>query len=119
MLEGIDHIELVVRDVERTVAFLEGLGMRVIRRTEHHGVSAEVTFAGSDGPVFEIHQAGMQEVIGINHIAFKVKNLEAVVDQIKALGIRIEGGPMVAKSTGRLLANFRDPDGLRMQIVDT
>jgi catechol 2,3-dioxygenase-like lactoylglutathione lyase family enzyme len=118
MFEALDHIEVVVRDVERYVEFFRPLGLTVLRRTAHHGVSAELAIPGQGQPILEIHQASMQEVIGINHLAFRVENVTAAAARIQALGIKLEGGPMMAKSTGRFLANFRDPDGLRLQIVE-
>jgi catechol 2,3-dioxygenase-like lactoylglutathione lyase family enzyme len=41
MIRGIDHIELIVRDVEEFVAFFEKLGFKVLTRTSHHGASAD------------------------------------------------------------------------------
>ena len=37
MIRGIDHIELIVRDVEEYVAFFEKMGFKVLTRTSHHG----------------------------------------------------------------------------------
>ena len=42
MIRGIDHIELIVRDVEEFISFFEKMGFKVIKRTSHHGSSAEL-----------------------------------------------------------------------------
>ena len=34
-------------------------------------------------------------------------------------GVRFESAPHLIRQTGRLIANFRDPDGWRMQLVDS
>ena len=42
MVQGIDHIELIVRDVEAFVALFWQLGFRLLVRATHHGESAEL-----------------------------------------------------------------------------
>jgi len=37
MVLGIDHTELIVRDVDEFVDFYEKLGFEVLLRTGHHG----------------------------------------------------------------------------------
>ncbi len=64
MIRGIDHIELIVRDVDEFVRFFEAMGFEVILRTEHHGGSAELKLPGEGQPVFEIHSVGGEEAIG-------------------------------------------------------
>ena len=43
---GIDHIELIVRDVDEFVEFYQKLGFEVLMRTSHHGGSAELKLPG-------------------------------------------------------------------------
>ena len=66
MVLGIDHIELIVRDVDEFVEFYEKLGFEVLLRTAHHGGSAELKLPGDNQPVLEIHSATGEESIGIN-----------------------------------------------------
>ena len=40
MLQGIDHIEIIVRDLDEYVAYLQKLGFELIMNTSHHGDSA-------------------------------------------------------------------------------
>jgi catechol 2,3-dioxygenase-like lactoylglutathione lyase family enzyme len=70
MLLGIDHIELIVTDLEESSGFFAAMGFEVVRKTPHHGGSAELKPAGDGQPVFEIHAVVGREVPGINHIAF-------------------------------------------------
>ena len=72
MIKGIDHIELIVRDLDEYVAFFKTLGFEMVRETPHHGGSVEMKPPGDGQPVFEIHQVVGEEVIGVNHIAFRV-----------------------------------------------
>ena len=78
MITGIDHIEIIVRDLDDYVAFLTALGFETVRQTDHHGRSVEMKPPGDGQPLFEIHQASGEEVIGINHIALKVDDAAAV-----------------------------------------
>lgn len=118
MIRGIDHIEIIVRDLEETVAFFQKLGFKLLTRTSHHGGSAELQLPGSNQPIFEIHQVSGEENIGINHIAFKVDNAQEAYEALKAKGIPMPRTPNFVPATGRTTVNFRDPDGWRLQLVD-
>ena len=118
MIRGIDHIELIVRDVEEFIAFFERMGFKVLTRTSHHGSSAELQLPGENQPIFEIHQVGGEENIGVNHIAFKVDNAQESYTELQGKGLKTMRAPNYVKSTGRMTVNFRDPDGWRMQLVD-
>src|SRR5919109_4055737 len=84
MIRGIDHIELIVRHLDESVEFFQKLGFKLLTRTSHHGASAELQLPGEDQLIFEIHQVGGEENIGINHIAFKVDNAQAAYDELRA-----------------------------------
>jgi catechol 2,3-dioxygenase-like lactoylglutathione lyase family enzyme len=118
MLTGIDHIEIIVRDLDQYVAYLQKLGFELITRTSHHGDSAELKLPGEGQPIFELHQVGGEEVIGINHIAFRTDDVAATYDRLLDAGVKAEGEPELVTSTGRTNINLRDPDGWRVQIVD-
>ncbi len=118
MIQGIDHIELIVRDLEAYVDFLTRLGFETVRRTAHHGGSIEMKPPGDKQPVFELHQVIGEEVIGINHIAYRVADVAAAHDALAASGVELAGKPHFVEATGRTNVNLRDPDGWRVQLVD-
>ncbi len=117
MIRGIDHIELIVRDFEEYVEFMKTLGFEELTRTSHHGESVELKAPGENQPIFEIHQATGEEVIGVNHIAFRVDDANAAHAALKTTKINLKK-PNFVESTGRTTINLRDPDGWRMQLVD-
>jgi catechol 2,3-dioxygenase-like lactoylglutathione lyase family enzyme len=119
MIRGIDHIELIVRDVEAHIAFFEKMGFKVLTRTSHHGSSAELQLPGENQPIFEIHQVMREENPGVNHIAFKCDNAQETYDDLLAKGVTTMREPNYVKATGRLTVNLRDPDGWRLQLVDS
>jgi glyoxylase I family protein len=117
MFRTVDHIELIVRSLRDSRSFYEALGFDFVRETDHHGVSLEMALGGQGGVVLEMHEPTMEENIGINHLAYLVDDIDAAVAGLVEAGARLEKGPVTAKHTGRRLANFRDPDGWRLQIV--
>ena len=118
MITRIDHIELIVRDVDEFVRLFEAMGFEVVRRTEHHGDSAEVKLPGPGQPIFELHQVSGEENPGINHIAFQTDDLQAAYTRLRETGVTFDREPWLVPQTGRMIANFRDPDGWRLQLVD-
>lgn len=117
MLTAIDHIEIIVRDLDAYVDYLQKLGFELITHTTHHGGSAELKLPGDGQPIFELHEVGGEEVIGINHIAFRTDNVDAAYEGLVDTGIKVEEPPHDVASTGRTNINLRDPDGWRVQIV--
>ena len=118
MLLGIDHIEIIVRDVDESVDFYQKLGFEVLMRTTHHGGSAELQLPGDNQPVIEIHKVSGEENIGVNHIAFKVDSAAGAYRDLQNKGVTPEREPHYVESTGRTNVNLRDPDGWRLQLVD-
>ena len=119
MIQGIDHIELIVRDVDEFVDFYQKLGFKLLTRTSHHGGSAELQLPGPNQPIFEIHTVSGEENIGVNHIAFKVNNAQEAYNELSGKGIALERAPHFVEVTGRTNVNLRDPDGWRLQLVDS
>ncbi len=119
MIQGIDHIELIVRDVDEFVDFYQKLGFKLLVRTSHHGGSAELQLPGPNQPIFEIHTVSGEENIGVNHIAFKVNNAQEAYNVLSGRGISLERAPHFVEVTGRTNVNLRDPDGWRLQLVDS
>jgi hypothetical protein len=74
--------------------------------------------SGDNQPIFEIHQVGREENIGVNHIAFKVDNAQETYTELLGKGVKTMREPNYVAATGRTTVNLRDPDGWRMQLVD-
>jgi glyoxylase I family protein len=131
-LEAIDHVDLVVSSLERSVPFYEGLlrplgyvdageivgeeGERVVYLNRHD----------SDGAVgLRQRHSGLdvadRYAIGLHHLAFSVVNRE-VVEEIAAwargAGAEIESGPRGYDYTPGYYAVFiHDPDGIKLEFV--
>jgi len=118
-LLGIDHIEIVVKDaesMEAMISFYIKIGFELTLRTDHHGGSAEIGIRG--GPVIEMHVGSRQEVIGINHVAYVVEDLDKTYEYLSNQDVKFVDPPTFVRSTGRRLANLRDTEGWRVQFID-
>jgi catechol 2,3-dioxygenase-like lactoylglutathione lyase family enzyme len=131
-LEAIDHVDLVVSSLERSVPFYEGLlrplgyvgsgeivgeeGERVVYLNRHD----------SDGAVgLRQRHSGLdvadRYAIGLHHLAFSAVSRE-VVDEIAGwavgAGAEVESGPREFDYTPGYYALFvHDPDGIKLEIV--
>lgn len=119
MITGIDHIEIIVDDLDAYVDFFTKLGFKVLARTTHHGGSVEVQLPGENQPIFELHKVIGEENPGINHIAFRTSDVVKAHAELSGQGVRFASEPHHIASTGRTNANLRDPGGWRMQLVDS
>lgn len=119
MIAGIDHINLVVSNMERALAFYTGLlGFVETRRARLEGawieaivglrgVSAEVAYIEppEGGIRLELLQYHAPEgrrlpgcsapnTVGLRHIAFRVKNLDQLYERLRAAGVPFVGPPV-------------------------
>lgn len=118
MITGIDHIEIIVTDLEAHVRFFETLGFEVLARTVHHGGSVEMKLPGEQQTIFEFHEVIGEENPGINHIAFRCDDVRETFSNLRARGVSFTSEPHAVPATGRTNANLRDPDGFRLQLVN-
>jgi catechol 2,3-dioxygenase-like lactoylglutathione lyase family enzyme len=118
MLTRIDHIEIVVKNVEEFVGFYKKLGFREVQRTTNHRVSVEMQLPGPNQPIFEIHElVEGKEKLGIDHIAFAVDDIQKAYDELQADGMKFFRELHLEESSGRYLANTRDSEGFKLQLV--
>jgi catechol 2,3-dioxygenase-like lactoylglutathione lyase family enzyme len=116
MIRGIDHIEICVRDIDEVAEFYKKFGMEEVRRTEHHGKTVEMRIPGTK-TIFEFHTGKYEELPGINHIAFRVDDVDTEVEELKEKGVEFHTDIILSKGSGRKVCNFRDPMYFRYQIT--
>jgi catechol 2,3-dioxygenase-like lactoylglutathione lyase family enzyme len=114
MIESIDHVNLVVRDLERMTAFYRDvLGLRVTKEVSIsgawidevvglNGVAGDVVYLElPSGPRIELIDyksptgveqgvANQPNVFGLRHMAFRVSSIEAVAEKLSAAGIAFQ-----------------------------
>jgi catechol 2,3-dioxygenase-like lactoylglutathione lyase family enzyme len=96
-VEAIDHVDLVVSSLERSLPFYEGL-------LRHSGLHTADRYA-----------------IGLHHLAFSAasrQTVEKIADRARETGAEIESGPREYDYTPGYYAVFiHDPDGIKLEFV--
>jgi len=100
----LNHVTLPVRDIERSRAFYERLGLTLIVHTPHY-----CRFDVPGGTTFSIHAT--EGEIGTGAVIyFESDRLDELVADLTARGIVFESGPEDRRWLWRE-ARLRDPDG--------
>jgi glyoxylase I family protein len=133
-VDRVDHLDLVVRDLERSLAFYRGLlePLGYTRTSEIEGERGErvvyLSRAGALGSIglravdSDAHEVPYDRYgIGIHHLAFAAPS-RAVVDEragwLRDHGATIESGPEEYPYTpGYYAVFFHDPDGIKLELV--
>jgi len=118
MISGIDHINIVVRDLEKSLDFYcRILGFHEVRRAHLEGewidqvaglkgISADVVFIIAPGgeprielleyrnPVGEkLEETSLPNTQGLRHMAFRVKDIGAAAKTLRAEGVKVFNDP--------------------------
>jgi len=119
LIEGVDHVDIFVKDLDEYVDFLQNkLGLEMIRKTAHRGGSVEFRTPPME-TLIEVHQTMELYNPEINHIALRVGNIQEAYDRLKSQGVLFDSAPKISEPTGRWIANARFPDGRRLQLTST
>jgi len=131
-MRGVDHLDLVVSDLERSLAFYQGL-------LEPLGYDHATEIVGEQGErVVYLHGRGLVAVslraaqtpggydryrIGLHHLAFQAPSREVVEERLRwarSQGVEIEDDPTEYDyMPGYYAGFFRDPDGIKLEVVHT
>jgi glyoxylase I family protein len=123
MFRGIDHVEIVPRDAEKTVDFYVNiLGFRIRSRNDvRMPPMREVIYLELGDTVIEIISADNPKPkseahweVGYRGIALEVEDIAKAVDYLKDKGIAIAREPIDLGDSFR--GEIRDPDGLIIEL---
>ena len=131
---GVDHLDLVVSDLERSLAFYRALlaPLGYTRLSEIEGERSErVLYLGREDGIGSVSLRRRQSDaprapydrydIGLHHLAFRAPSREAIHERanwLRAQGTEIESGPdEYPYADGYYAVFFYDPDGLKLEIV--
>src|SRR5262245_22132526 len=136
MIESIDHINIVVADLERMIRFYtELLGLKVSKRVSISGDGidrtsgldgdggAAVYLEGSAGPRIELNQyhdppgdrpqdLGQSNTQGLRHIAFRVSSIDEIVERLRRAGVHFLSDVQLVPDSQVTYA-----DGVRKRLV--
>lgn len=134
MSKELDHIGVAVRNLNESVKFYENvLGAYLIDRyrSDTEGVESEIAMMDVNGTITEllaptnnttspIARFIKQKGKGVHHIAYRVKDLDDAVIDLKEKGIRILENTWRINKHGRRLVylNPADTDGTIIEYCD-
>ena len=113
-----------IGDIDRSVAFYKALGFDEIGRMPIRDEAINV-FMGlpDDGARLELtynHGVDSYELgTGYNHIAITASDLDATLANLAGQGIEPEKPPYTVREGGNRICFVRDPDGYRIEIIET
>ena len=122
---NIDHILIVVKDLEDTIKFYRHLGFTHIETIERPNDTVGVI--EKDGLMIELMQllSGKETYrtprknsdIGFRHIGFRVDDMQEVYESLKDK-IKFDGPPVHSAGRGdRRLLFFKDPNGVELHFI--
>jgi methylmalonyl-CoA/ethylmalonyl-CoA epimerase len=132
MIKKINHIAIIVRDLETSLGFWrDTLGLTLTHVEEVTSQAAVVAFLPTGDSEVELvrptgETSGAARFLakrgpGLHHVALEVDDLEAVLSRLKARGVRlINESPVVAAGGNR--AAFIHPesaDGVLVELYET
>ncbi|MDP2709897.1 MAG: VOC family protein [Solirubrobacteraceae bacterium] len=133
-MSPIDHLDLVVTSLERSLAFYRGLlePLGYVRVSEIEGERGErVVYLGRIGGMGSVSLREAQSAahpvpydryaVGLHHLAFSASSRAAVDERaawLRERGATIESGPEeYAYTPGYYAVFFHDPDAIKLELV--
>ena len=115
-----------ITDIERSVAFYRALGFEEIRRRPIGDDAINVFLnqpGDGEGPRLELtYNIGVDSYeigSGYGHIAISAEDLDATLETLAAQGIEPERPPYTVRDGGPRICFVRDPDGYRVELIET
>ena len=132
-MRGVDHLDLVVTDLDRSLAFytelLEPLGYGLTSEIVGERGERVVYVGGSGGASVSLRERQSDAhavpydryAVGIHHIAFAAADRDTVDERaawLRARAAEIESAPSeYTYAPGYYAVFFYDPDGIKLEIV--
>lgn len=126
-LDRVDHIAIIVTDLEKAKHFyveqLEFAVARELHRPDRNDIILNLRLGGGPGAMeLEVFveqdppaRVTGPEACGLRHLAFQVDDVEAAVAELEEKGVPCE--PIRTDPyTGSKMTFFHDPDGLPLEI---
>ena len=141
MIARIDHLNIVVSDLQQAAAFFRLLGF-----SEGLGAALDTAFlealtgiVGASGRFITLHhpasnvaiellqferdagadsELGRADRIGLRHLAFTVSNIDDTVAGLAAHGIEFLSAVQTWQHTGKRLVYCHGPDGILLELAE-
>jgi catechol 2,3-dioxygenase-like lactoylglutathione lyase family enzyme len=140
-IQRVGHLGICISDLLRSLRFYRDLlGFREISRLEVAGthtdrllglqnVKLSAVYLERDGMRIELLAFASPELreapaprpinqLGLTHLSVRVKDLGAVVEELRAAGVQVLESTRVAIAPGTAAVFVMDPDGTRIELVE-
>lgn len=121
MIKHIEHVGIMVSNMERSLAFYQKLFDLQLRRREHLTKEIELAFLfHPDYPQIEIELVSkdLNTAEGlVNHLAFRVDDIDVVLQRLKELDVHLDDETSKLILGDVRIAFFKGPDGEKLELV--
>jgi catechol 2,3-dioxygenase-like lactoylglutathione lyase family enzyme len=118
-LERIDHVAIVVKDLDESIHFYtQVLGMRLDRIVNLPEFGLEVAFVAKQGADIELMKFDDPTIpIGVRHICAHVPDVPSAAEALSKSGAEVVR-PLAKTSLGFWYTMIRDPNGVVIELLD-
>jgi len=119
-LERIDHVAIVVKDLEESIRFYTKiLGMKLDRTVSLPEFNLKVAFVTKDGADIELMEFEDDSIpVGVRHICAQVSDVPAAAEELMQSGVEVVR-PLERTSLGFWYTMIREPNGVIIEILDS
>ncbi len=120
----IEHIGIMVRDMDEALAFYQNILGLELRHREWLTDSVELAFLFfPDQPSAEVElvsgNASIENEGIVNHLAFTVENIESELSRLKEAGVKlVDEKPRLILNNTVKIAFFEGPNGEKLELVE-
>lgn len=123
MIKRLEHVGILVTDMEKSLSFYQEVFDLVLRHREHLNDTVELAFlhhpSQADMEVELVSGRTVEHSEGkVHHVAFRVENIEDELLRLKELGIAlVDEKPRVVMESVKI-AFLKGPDGEILELVE-
>lgn len=121
----IEHVGIMVKDMEASIAFYRDvLGLVLLGSLDHGNGTVKLAFLGTPGAeetqveLVEGYNGGLPAEGKVHHIAFTVDNLDAEIERIDKLGVTFLDPDITTLPNGARYRFFYGPDGEWLELFE-
>jgi len=123
MFKKMEHIGIMVNDMDRSIEFyteVVGMDLKKREKLNEEVELAFLAFSGSEDIELELvgrGTTGLSDQGIVNHLAFSVEDIDETLAHLKAHGVRLLDQTPREILDGVRIAFFFGPDGERLELV--
>jgi lactoylglutathione lyase len=120
-----DHVHLRSPDPDETAAYYQRMfGAKVIKSVMSNGIERTdmnlggvMIFIAQIGPEADLHDKPEGSFVGLDHLGLRVRNIDAVCEELKAKGAEFTVEPKTIRP-GVRIAFVKGPQNVLVELLD-